>query len=181
MDLIIFNFLNSIAGKSWVLDKIIVFFAEYLGGILIFGAFFLVVISYNTKREIQIFLLSIFSALISRFFFTEIIRFFYQRQRPFVVLNVNQIINHSATPSFPSGHTAFYFALAFTVYLYHKKAGIFFLTGASLISISRVIGGIHWPSDILAGAVIGCSTAIFVRFLFRKLYRNFYHTENLLL
>lgn len=169
MDLIIFNLLNGFAGKSAILDKIIVFFAEYLGGILIFGAFFLVVISYNAKREIQIFLLSIFSGLISRFFFVEIIRYFYQKPRPFVSLNINQIINHSATPSFPSGHAAFYFALAFTVYFYHKKIGVFFLIGAALISISRVAGGVHYPSDILAGAVIGCFTTIFVRFLFRKL------------
>lgn len=73
------------------------------------------------------------------------------------------------TPSFPSGHAAFYFALAFAVYLYHKKAGAFFLTGAALISISRVAGGIHYPSDILAGAILGYFTAIFVRFIFQKL------------
>lgn len=169
MDLIIFNFLNSFAGKSAILDKIIVFFAEYLGGILIFGALSLIVISYNRKKEFQIFLLSIFSALVSRFFFTEIIRYYYPRPRPFAVLNINQIINHSTTPSFPSGHAAFYFALAFAVYLYHKKAGAFFLTGAALISISRVAGGIHYPSDILAGAILGYFTAIFVRFIFQKL------------
>lgn len=184
MDLYIFNFLNGFAGKSAVLDKIIVFFAEYLGGFLIFGAFFLVVISYNTKREIQIFLLSIFSALVSRFFFTEIIRYYYPRPRPFAALNINQLnllINHAATPSFPSGHAVFYFALAFAIYLYHKKTGVFFLIGSALISISRVAGGVHYPSDILAGAFIGCLTVIFVRFLFRKLHRNFYRTESLLL
>lgn len=178
MDLYIFKYLNGFAGKSDFFNLLIIFFAEYLGWVLILCLFTLIIIGFNRKKELKIVLIALNSAIISRFIFTEIIRFLYNRQRPFLVLETSQIINHSATPSFPSGHSAFYFALAFAVYFYHKKIGSLFLTGATLIGISRVIGGIHYPSDILAGAVLGYFTAVLCRFLFQKLCKNSYRIEN---
>lgn len=178
MDLYIFKYLNSFAGKSDFFDSIIGFFAEYFGGILILGLFFLLITSFDKKKELKIILIALASAIASRFIFTEIIRFFYQRPRPFIALNLNPILDHAATPSFPSGHAAFYFALAFALSFYHKKIGAYFLIGAVLISISRVIGGIHYPGDILTGSILGYFTAILCHFLFQKLYKSFYHIES---
>lgn len=178
MDLYIFKYLNNFSGKSDFFDLLIKFFAEYLGGILILGLFFTLITSFDKKKELKIFLIALASAIASRFIFTEIIRFFYQRPRPFITLNINLILDHAASPSFPSGHAAFYFALAFAISFYHKKIGAYFLIGAAIISISRVIGGIHYPSDILIGAILGYFTAILCRFLFQKLYKSFYRIES---
>jgi undecaprenyl-diphosphatase len=92
----------------------------------------------------------------------ETIYFFWQRQRPFVGNNVNLILGYQNNPSFPSGHASFFFGLSAMVYFYNKKAGSLFLIASFLISISRVYGGIHWPSDILAGALIGIISAYFI-------------------
>lgn len=57
--------------------------------------------------------------------------------------------------SFPSGHSATAFCCAFIVSLYFPKYRFFFYLLAVLIALSRVIGLSHFPSDILAGAIVG--------------------------
>ena len=110
-------------------------------------------------------LIEAFSAgILSRFIFTEIIRYFYDRPRPFEVLSsVYQLIQHSPGGSFPSGHAAFFFALATGVFFHRKWWGVLFYIAALAISLSRVAAGLHWPSDVLAGAVIGILSAWLVK------------------
>jgi membrane-associated phospholipid phosphatase len=59
--------------------------------------------------------------------------------------------------SFPSGHatTVFTFATVILSYKRSKKYKIYILSLALLIGVSRIIVGIHWPSDVLAGIVLG--------------------------
>ena len=109
------------------------------------------------------------ASLISRFVFTEIIRYFYNRPRPFEILsNIYQLLEHSPGGSFPSGHAAFFFALATSVFFYRKIWGIIFFLAALSIGLARVSAGIHWPSDILAGAVVGILTSIIVNLVSKK-------------
>ena len=96
-----------------------------------------------------------FAALIARFVVTGSIRLFKPRLRPFVDSNINLLIDRINQQSFPSGHASFAFALATVVYLYNKKAGVLFFIGAILVSTSRIFVGVHWPLDILAGAIVG--------------------------
>jgi undecaprenyl-diphosphatase len=60
-------------------------------------------------------------------------------------------------PSYPSGHAAAAFSTAIIIGLYFKgvRTGLLALSGAALISLSRVYLGHHYPSDVLAGAVVG--------------------------
>src|SRR3989344_520513 len=59
----------------------------------------------------------------------------------------------------------FFFALAMSVFLYHKGWGSLFFAAALFISMARIMGGIHWPSDVLGGAVLGISIALCIHFL----------------
>jgi undecaprenyl-diphosphatase len=81
---------------------------------------------------------------------------------------VNQVIEHSASGSFPSGHIAFLFALAIAVYFFNKKWGLVFFILSLLVGLARIFVGIHYPLDILGGIVIGIVSAIVVRALIRK-------------
>lgn len=185
MDIYIFNYLNGFAGQNFYLDKIIIFCADYLGGVLLIGLVLLILTGWDKKKEIKMFLTAVFSVIFSRLIFTEIIRFIYARPRPFITLHANNLLEHRASASFPSGHAAFYFAIAAAVSYYHKKAGFLFVLGAITIGVSRVIAGVHYPSDILAGAILGYfSVYIIDSFLMtdsflEKLYKNFYRTKNL--
>jgi undecaprenyl-diphosphatase len=93
----------------------------------------------------------------------KIIKEIFQRIRPCHVLpNVLTPLGCTGTYSFPSNHAVNNFAAAvFFGMLYPGMRWIFYIT-AFLVAISRVYLGLHYPSDILAGALIG----IFAGFIF---------------
>lgn len=182
MDLAIFNYLNSFAGRREFLDVMIVFKAEYLGWWMIFGlVVFLAASLYfkrDWKRAKQMVFIALVSGLFSRFIITDIIRFFYSRPRPFDlpaevitkagVDNIYQLIPHASGGSLPSGHAAFFFAIAAGVFIFYRKWGFLFFLLAFAMGVSRVIAGIHWPSDILGGAVIGILSAYLINYAMLK-------------
>lgn len=137
-----------------MIDLLVIFFAKYLGYVLIGGL--LVLWLRNFKKYLPVFWQILAAAVFSRGIVTEAIRFFWHRTRPFVEQNFVPLISHNVNiASFPSGHATFYFAIGTVLYLYNKKAGIVFLTGSVFIGIARVLAGVHWPSDVIAGAFIG--------------------------
>jgi undecaprenyl-diphosphatase len=158
MDYWLFQQINGSAGKSICLDSVGIFFANYfqyvLGGCLLL---FLLVKNKKAKRKnLWIVGLAFLAALVSRYIFTSVLRFIFERPRPFIAHQVTQLIFVAANnPSFPSGHAAFFFALSTVVYMYNKNWGWWFFVGSFLISLARVFVGVHYPSDILAGALIG--------------------------
>ncbi len=160
IDFYVFQFINGFAGRWDWLDDLGVFFAHYFEYVLIVGVFLFLFKNFKKYRAIGLMLSEFVSSIIlSRFVFTEIIRFIWHKPRPFVENNVNQLLYHANSAAFPSGHAAFYFALSATVYFYNKKAGFLFFYGTFLICLGRVFCGIHWPLDILAGAMVGIFSA----------------------
>ncbi|MBF1360714.1 MAG: phosphatase PAP2 family protein [Mogibacterium diversum] len=79
------------------------------------------------------------------------------RTRPYEVFNgVQRLIGKQHDASFPSGHSASSFAAAMCIYLNGpKKYGIPALLLALLIALSRLYVGVHYPGDVIAGAIIG--------------------------
>ena len=164
IDLFLFKLINQFASKFLWLDVIAVFFARYFEFFLIY--FLLLFLARGFKKYWQMVVQSFLGAVLARLVIVELIRWLWPRPRPFVVNDVNLLFEYSSTQaSFPSGHAAFYFAIATVVYFHHKKAGILFFISAFLISLARVFAGIHWPLDILAGALIGALSSIFIIFL----------------
>lgn len=159
LDTTLFFLLNNCAGYSQLADSIIVFFAEYLAYILVAVFFVLVYLSKERLRE-KIVMISIvaFSSLFARYVITELIRFFYHRPRPFLTYHVHQLLPETSY-SFPSGHSTFFFAFSYAIYLYNKKWGVWFLGATVLMTISRIMAGVHYPSDIVGGAIIGILAA----------------------
>jgi undecaprenyl-diphosphatase len=85
------------------------------------------------------------------------------RARPFESLPEITLIDARPTsPSFPSGHAAMAVAGALAGTQMLPAAGIALWPMAVLVCVSRIYLGVHWPSDVLAGAVMGLFTAWFV-------------------
>lgn len=79
-----------------------------------------------------------------------------QRPRP---ADVRIILPTPAFASFPSGHAAGAFALALLIALFWPRWRRHAFLSAALVALSRVYLGLHYPSDILAGAILGLGTA----------------------
>ena len=74
--------------------------------------------------------------------------------------DVHLFIPASMDTSFPSDHATAAFAIAGAIFLRSRRAGWIALTMASLVSVGRVVGGTHYPTDVLAGAAIGTLSAL---------------------
>lgn len=70
--------------------------------------------------------------------------------------------NGSGWQSFPSAHTATAVALALTLSWLYPRGRYLFALFAAAVGVQRVLGGAHFPSDVLAGAAVGwwCALAI---------------------
>jgi len=167
MDFYLFNLVNQFAGKWICLDGFTIFFAEYFEYVLVLSLLFFLAVAF--RKYLKMIIQALISAVLARFVIVSFIRFILPRSRPFIENNINLLIDYPDKASFPSGHAAFYFALSTIVYLCNKKIGILFFIASFLICLARVFAGIHWPSDILAGIVVG----IFSGWLIHKIFKKF--------
>lgn len=169
MDLSVFYAIHSIAGVSPALDAVILFFAKWHLYVVL-GVFAYVGWSnYHRTASIYPYITALLAGVIARGGLTELIRYFYHHDRPFVALNISHLLTDDAY-SFPSGHTIFLFALGAATYFFNKKLAYFIFASGLVIGLARVAAGVHYPSDILGGAVLG----IFVGVCVYQLGRNFF-------
>jgi undecaprenyl-diphosphatase len=175
MDLVVFHFINQFAGKNTLLDGLANFLANYFQYViaLVIFIFLFKIFKKNVKESWRIGVSILAAIFLSRIVITEIIRYVFPKLRPFVNGPANLIFDkNAAEPSMPSGHAALFFALAMAVYFYNKKLGISLFIAAFLISVSRVFAGVHWPSDILVGALIGIISGWLVHKIFQKYFKT---------
>jgi undecaprenyl-diphosphatase len=96
-----------------------------------------------------------------------------ERDRPPVSHPVPEtLVELPSTYSFPSGHATVSFACATVLVLAVPRLRVPLFAFAALISFSRVYVGVHYPFDVLAGAVLGVAIAIALRKLAAVLRRS---------
>jgi membrane-associated phospholipid phosphatase len=168
----IFYFFYNLAHQSVILDKVFIFIAVYLPYVVIIAAGVFLLMHHEVfkaenpwqvvlqkKKEI----LMVFFVSCSSWVAASLLKIIIQLPRPFVALSdVSALIEENGF-TFPSGHATFYMALAVAIFLTHKKTGYVFVFLALLIGIARIMVGVHFPVDILAGFVLGAMIAYFVK------------------
>ncbi|HEB01420.1 MAG TPA: phosphatase PAP2 family protein [Candidatus Portnoybacteria bacterium] len=169
LDFYLFEQINNLAGQWIWLDWLGIFLAEYLGYVL---GIILLAFLFFKKKNFWLVGLAFASAILARLVLTNLIRWFIYRPRPFIADQVNLLMSHKDVSSFPSGHTAFFFALSVSIFFFNKKAGSIFLVASLFIGLARVFVGIHYPLDILAGAVVGVFSAWLINKCFKKIKRG---------
>lgn len=160
----IFYFFYNLSHQSESFDKFIVFVAETLPYIvIIFASVFIFFYLKNSKIFFWVFFSSIFAWVCA-----YALKLLFHTDRPFLaLLDVTPLWVESGY-AFPSGHATFFMALAFAIYLSHKKAGYVFIFLALIIGLARIAAGIHFPVDILGGFVLGGSVAYLVNYWYKN-------------
>ena len=96
----------------------------------------------------------------------------FARTRPYDVVEVNLLVAKLHDFSFPSGHTLVSFEAATALWFYHRKWGIAALVLAALIALSRLYLFVHYPTDVLVGAVLGIGIGLGACYVTNRLWRS---------
>jgi Membrane-associated phospholipid phosphatase len=92
-----------------------------------------------------------------------------QRIRPSADISAaNLLISKPLSYSFPSGHTASSFAVAGVLAKYFKDYALEFFGLASLIAFSRLYLYVHYPTDVLAGIILGLTCSSITIYMFNR-------------
>ena len=164
MNYTIFHWINHWAGSSALLDKGMIFIttsAPYIAIILMLSLWF-----SNGQKETAIrkqytvlyTALSVCAALLVN----VLIHALYYHPRPFVTYDVHKLVPHAADSSFVSDHAVLVFSIAFTMILRGEAWKNIALLWAILVGISRIYVGVHYPADIIGGAVLSFVTSVLV-------------------
>ncbi len=156
-------------GHRWEwLDNVMVVSARHLPYFLVLGLIFALVQISPWRRRLFYTIGLALTMLLSRGIITETIHFFYHRPRPFVALGFEPLISQDSGGSFPSGHAALFFALAMGLWYMNRRWGVTYLILALLNGFARIFVGVHYPLDVLGGALIGIGSAYIVHLLLRS-------------
>ena len=106
-------------------------------------------------------------------FVNSLLKYAVQRDRPpTIVLDPEPLWAFRRTSSFPSGHTSTSFACAYVISRLAPRLTVYVFVLAALIGFSRIYVGVHYPLDVLAGAVLGLLVAKALLMLLEALRRS---------
>ncbi len=177
LDRMIFLWINHFPHTSYLQT-----IALFLSGIGSYGFVWFILGFYMFLREEikdhTFYLLFLLSGLAGYLFVEFILKPGFGRMRPGELIGAIVTSSDLSTSfSFPSGHATMAFALASILAYKEKKLGVFFYILAFFIALSRVYLGKHYPSDVLAGSLIGYCIGrmciyVYTSGLFHRILKN---------
>ncbi|MMZ45981.1 Undecaprenyl-diphosphatase BcrC [compost metagenome] len=162
-----FRLINDLGKQYPYLNPVIVFLAEYM---LYFLCLSIVVYWFTRTNKNRMMVIQAVIAFILAEILGKIAGQFHSHYQPFAVLpHVNQLIEHDIDNSFPSDHTILFFSVCISFWLVRKKGEWLWLMLPFCVAISRIWVGVHYPIDVITGALLGVISALFVYWLVPKL------------
>lgn len=149
--------INRFADSSTFWQIIFKFFGIYL---IYAVPLFLLAFWFYSNQSKKVALRATIAGLFAWVVVSKIIAELVRRPRPLTTGGVKELLFNRGDFSFPSDHAAFLFAIALSFYLSgYKKIAYILFCGAVVISFARIGLGVHYPSDVFAGAAIGLIVA----------------------
>ena len=152
----VFDLVMPIVTNDWVLRAILLMI---VGGLVIFGK----------RRERIAAIFCIVTVALSDQASSHLLKPLIERIRPCHVMpEVHLLVGCSQGLSFPSTHAANTFGLAALLTPIYPRFSLYLIVFATLVSYSRIAVGVHYPFDVLGGAVVGiiCGAATFLSYRF---------------
>lgn len=176
IDVSIFYFINDTLSAKF-LDKFFTIITNvnhwYIAYAILLGIAFFKGGSLGKWSVLGVILLIITTDQVSH----KVIKEIFQRIRPCNALpNVNSPLGLQGTFSFPSNHAVNNFAVAVFFYMIYPNLKWILFISAALVALSRVYIGLHYPSDVIGGALIG--SAFGYLFALLTLKTNKYFLKN---
>ena len=159
----VFHWINGLAGRWQALDAVMRLLAsDFFLPVVLALATFALWFAGRTARDRYLnqwaFLYGVIGAGFANLFVKVFDQHFF-RSRPFIVLPDTHVLLYRPTvSSFPSVAAAYGFAIAAGVFLVNKRWGLLIGVGALLFSFARIYAGMHYPLDVVAGALLGILT-----------------------
>jgi undecaprenyl-diphosphatase len=172
-DLNLMTYINQFSQYSWRIDKMICFLSDsrlFKGGVLITIAWWAWFKSDERQLHNREHIISTMFCCFLAPAFTKILavilpfrfRPLHEKSLVFVVPYGMERTILDGWSSFPSDHAVLFFTLSAGLLFVSGKAGAFALAYTALfIALPRIYLGLHYPTDIIAGAFIGITTALF--------------------
>ena len=163
MDLSITKYLNSLFARADGIEDPLVAYAN-ASEVLFLAALVLAFLFVGGRRGIATRRAVVAAGLSAALALTvaAILARVVDRARPFVghPHAIHLFAPHAADSGFPSDHATAAFAIAVALLLRSRTWGAVALVAATVLAITRVAMGIHYPTDVLAGAVLGALVAL---------------------
>lgn len=161
IDIYLLHFINSKL-RCKFMDKVMMLITFF--GSATFCAIFVIATIIFKNRDIRnIGIITSFSIIISSGI-THFIKRIKNRIRPYI--KIPEIIANKIGVddySFPSGHTTAAFSIAVSISLKFSGLSTISIAMASLVGFSRIYLGVHYPTDVVAGGIVGSLSAIFIK------------------
>jgi len=154
---------------------------KYVSAKLPWGPLYAVVIffifkKFKLKKGLIVFLLIVLAITLADQSSVRLFKNVFQRLRPCFNSDIENIVHYLSLPGgkygFVSSHAANSFAFAvFSLLIFKNKSyTIFIIIWAFIVSYSRIYLGVHYPLDILGGAILGS----FISILIFSLVKNYF-------
>ena len=159
--------------RSALGDRLMVFWSTMGNGGILWISLGVLMLFFKRTRRVGVVALA--GLLLNWLAVNVTIKPLIDRPRPWTVVEgLEPLISVGASRSFPSGHTsgAFSFAIAVASMVEKKWIKALVIAAAALMGLSRLYVGVHFPTDVLGGAVIGGLCGWLASVLYRKLFQE---------
>lgn len=162
-----FRAINNLGKQYSFLNSTMIFLAEYM---VYFLGLIIIAYWFTRSRKNKMMIIQAMVAFVTAEIIGKLAGKFHLNYQPFAVLpDVNKLVDHAVDNSFPSDHTILFFSICFSFWLVRKKTGWLWLVLAFCVAISRIWVGVHYPFDVVTGALLGSISALFSYWLTPKI------------